>query len=72
LLRVLAANDPSALRLRAPVLIVQGSDDPIVAPCRTDHIARSVDAKGTTLDYHVYPGKGHFDVIAAAQPGNAR
>ena len=32
LLAVLAANDPAALRLRAPALIVQGSNDPITDP----------------------------------------
>jgi acetyl esterase/lipase len=72
LLKVLAANDPASLRLRAPALLVHGSDDPIAALCRTDHIARSLSAKGAILDYHVYAGTGHFDVIAAAQTQNAQ
>jgi pimeloyl-ACP methyl ester carboxylesterase len=70
--RALAANDPATLRLRIPALIVQGSDDPITAPGRTDHIARSLTANGAAVDYHVYPGRGHFDVIAAAHAQNAR
>jgi pimeloyl-ACP methyl ester carboxylesterase len=72
LLRILAANDPAALRLGVPALVVQGSADPIAAPCRTDRITRSLSARGALLDYHVYPGKGHFDVIAAAHTQNAQ
>jgi len=72
LLAVLAANDPIALRLRAPTLIVQGGNDPITDPGRTDRMARSLSANGAALDYHVYPGTGHFDVIAAAHAQNAR
>jgi acetyl esterase/lipase len=72
LLKVLTDNDPAALRLRAPALIVQGSDDLIVARRRTDHIARSLRAGGATVDYCCYPGKGHFDLIAAAHGENAR
>jgi len=70
--KVLAANDPAGLRLRTPVLIVQGDDDPIVARSSTDRIARSLRASGARLTYHRYPGSGHFDVLAAAQPGIAR
>jgi pimeloyl-ACP methyl ester carboxylesterase len=72
LLKILAASDPATLRLGAPALIVQGSDDPITAPGRTDRITRSLSANGALLDHHVYHGKGHFDVIAAAHTQNAR
>jgi len=72
LLAVLAANDPAALRLRTPALIVQGSNDPITDPGRTDRITRSLSANGAALDYHMYPGTGHFDVIAAAHTQNAQ
>jgi pimeloyl-ACP methyl ester carboxylesterase len=72
LLKVLAANDPAALRLRTPALIVQGDDDSIVARCSTDHIVRSLHASGAMLAYHRYPGRGHFDLIAAAHTENAQ
>jgi pimeloyl-ACP methyl ester carboxylesterase len=72
LLAVLAANDPAALRLRAPALIVQGSNDAITDPGRTDRITRSLSANGAALGYHMYPGTGHFDVIAAAHAQNAQ
>ena len=72
LLKVLQANDPAALRLRTPALILQGNDDPIVARRSTDHIARSLHASGAILAYHRYPGQGHFDLIAAAHAQNAR
>jgi pimeloyl-ACP methyl ester carboxylesterase len=72
LLKVLADNDPAALRLRAPALIVQGDDDPIVTRSSTDRVARSLHAGGTALAYHRYPGIGHFDLIAAAHARSAR
>jgi len=72
LLKALAANDPATLRLRTPALIVQGSDDPIVPRRSTDHIARSLHANGAMLAYHRYPGRGHFDLIAAAHAENAQ
>jgi pimeloyl-ACP methyl ester carboxylesterase len=72
LLTILAANNPAALRLRTPALIVQGSNDPIADPGRTDRITRSLRGNGAALDYHMYPGTGHFDVIAAAHTQNAR
>ena len=72
LLRVLEANDPAALQLHGPALIVQGAHDPIVARPSTDHIARSLRASGAMLDYHRYPGSGHFDLIAAAHAKTAQ
>jgi pimeloyl-ACP methyl ester carboxylesterase len=72
LLTILAASDPAALRLHTPALIVQGSNDPITDPGRTDRITRSLSANGAPVDYHVYPGTGHFDVIAAAHTQNAQ
>ena len=56
LLRVLAVNDPAALRLRAPALIVQGDDDPIVARSSTDRIARSLRASGAPVATTATPG----------------
>jgi hypothetical protein len=72
LMSVLAANDPASLVLRAPALIVQGSDDPIAIPARTDRVARALSAKGAVIDFHGYPGRGHFDVIAAAHGQTAQ
>jgi acetyl esterase/lipase len=54
------------------VLIVQGDDDPIVARSSTDRIARSLRASGAPVTYHRYPGRGHFDLIAAAHTGMAQ
>ena len=49
LLTILAANNPAALRLRTPALIVQGSNDPIADPGRTDRITHSLRANGAAL-----------------------
>jgi acetyl esterase/lipase len=72
LLKVLAASDPANLRLSAPALILQGIDDPIVARHRTRKIARSLRARGASVDYREYPGTGHFDLIAAALAESTR
>jgi pimeloyl-ACP methyl ester carboxylesterase len=72
LLKVLTDNDPAALRLGCPALIVQGNDDLIVARRHTRRIAHTLRANGAKLDYQEYSGTGHFDVIAAAHAGNAR
>ena len=72
LLKVLAANDPAALKLRSPALIVQGNDDPIVARSRTDQIARGLRAGGARLAYRRYSGTGHFDLLATALTESAR
>jgi pimeloyl-ACP methyl ester carboxylesterase len=65
LLEVLVANDPALLRLRTPALIVQGSDDSIVARSGTDHLVTCLRANDATIDYLVQEGAGHFDVMAA-------
>ena len=72
LLSVLAANDPAELQLQVPALIAQGTDDPIADPAQITRLMRSLAARGATLDCHLYPGTGHFDVIAAAHTQNAR
>jgi hypothetical protein len=72
LLKVLTDNDPAALRLGCPALIVQGNDDLIVIRRRTSQIVDMLRANGAEVDHRQYTGIGHFDLISAAHAGNAR
>ena len=70
--RICAWSAAARLVKVSPALIVQGDDDPIVARSSTDRIARSLRASGAPAAYHRYPGRGHFDLIAAAHTGIAQ
>ena len=59
------ANTPGATRIDAPVLVVQGADDPIVPVATTDRLVERLRAAGDRVEYRVLPGVGH-DPLAAA------
>jgi dipeptidyl aminopeptidase/acylaminoacyl peptidase len=42
-----------------PLLILQGSDDPVVPPAQSEAIAARLRALGRTVELHVYEGEGH-------------
>lgn len=61
----LMAQDPSSLKLAVPVLIAQGTkDQTTVTPETTEKMVSSLCASGATVDYQVYEGADHRDVIA--------
>jgi dienelactone hydrolase len=62
LARFLDTQDPSHLKIRTPLLIEQGTRDPIVLPVYTDLLARELRAAGASLTYKRYPGLGHAGV----------
>ena len=43
----------------APLLILQGSEDPVVPPAQSQAIADRLRAAGRTVEHHLYPGEGH-------------
>jgi dipeptidyl aminopeptidase/acylaminoacyl peptidase len=45
--------------IRAPLLVLQGSDDPVVPLDQARAIVRAVRANGTPVESHVYRGEGH-------------
>jgi len=45
--------------VRAPVLLLQGDEDPVVNPERTAALATALRAAGATVESHVYRGEGH-------------
>jgi pimeloyl-ACP methyl ester carboxylesterase len=64
----LDTQDPSHLKIRTPVLIEQGTRDPIVLPVYTDALARELRASGAKVTYTRYPGLGHEDVQLRRKP----
>ncbi len=59
-----AGNRPAG----APVLVVQGTADTIVAKAFTDRFVPKACAEGSVVDYRVYEGAGHVDVVPLAKP----
>jgi dipeptidyl aminopeptidase/acylaminoacyl peptidase len=48
-----------AAEVRAPVLLLQGDEDPVVNPERTAAFADALRGAGATVESHVYRGEGH-------------
>ncbi|WP_431271181.1 alpha/beta fold hydrolase [Dankookia sp. P2] len=67
LARAAAANEPGALRLPAPVLIVQGTADVTVMPEATDRLTHQLCGKGTRLAYRPEPGADHNGSMVAGE-----
>ena len=65
---VLADNEPSALKLTVPVLLLQGDADAAVFKSFTDLLDASLKGNGASVDYKIYAGAGHYPLLAAAEP----
>jgi dipeptidyl aminopeptidase/acylaminoacyl peptidase len=54
-------RSPLALadRITAPLLVLQGSADKVVPKVQSDALVARLQARGTTVEYHVYDGEGH-------------
>jgi len=48
-----------AHRIRAPLLIFQGKNDPRVKPAESEQIVRAIRRRGGRVGYVVYPDEGH-------------
>jgi pimeloyl-ACP methyl ester carboxylesterase len=63
--KLLDANDPSHLKLTAPVLIEQGTSDTTVIPLFTDQLAKELKANGASrLTYNKVTGVDHAGITA--------
>ena len=63
LYRVLDAENP-ALKIGAPVLILQGTDDQLVFPTFTNQLRGELVNKGDHVVYDAVQGAVHGDVVA--------
>jgi pimeloyl-ACP methyl ester carboxylesterase len=68
---ILDENTPGAARIGAPVLIVQGEADGIVAPDVTRRLADELCANGERMSLHLDPGVGHLETGHEAAPAVA-
>jgi pimeloyl-ACP methyl ester carboxylesterase len=61
-------NNPGQVHTAAPILVVQGTDDPIVPYALTEFFVRSqACAVGDRVSLTLYPGAGHGGVIPPAR-----
>ena len=60
-MEVLKANSPARHvdKIKAPLLIGQGANDPRVKQAEADQIAFSMSEKGIPVEYVLYPDEGH-------------
>ncbi|MFE2998396.1 alpha/beta hydrolase family protein [Nocardia sp. NPDC059246] len=66
LIRVLNDNDPGALTLTQPLLVLQGRADTTVPALATDAMVVQQRAGGQPVQYHSYPGADHRGVLDAS------
>lgn len=59
-------NDPGTVRLAAPVLLVNGLDDPLLTPGVAESFADQLCAVGTPLERVVVLDASHLDVFGAS------
>jgi fermentation-respiration switch protein FrsA (DUF1100 family) len=62
-IRVLDAQNP-ALRIRTPVLILQGEADTTVFPVFTNQLVGELRGTGDVVTYRTYPGVQHGAIVA--------
>src|SRR3546814_9438596 len=48
-----------AERIKKPLLVLQGANDPRVLPIESEDIVAKVKANGVPVDYIVFPAEGH-------------
>jgi dipeptidyl aminopeptidase/acylaminoacyl peptidase len=48
-----------ASKIRSPLLILQGENDPRVPRSEAEQVVKALREGGKTHEYHVYPGEGH-------------
>ena len=67
-LGVASQNEPGALKIAVPTLILQGDKDVTVFPSATDALAQQLCAGGNDLEYRVVPGADHDGAMSEGAP----
>lgn len=65
--RLVEENSAGGTPTDVPVLVVQGDADTLVPEASNAVLTADLCAGGTVVDYRVYPGAGHVDVVGAAE-----
>jgi predicted esterase len=65
---IVEENNPGDARTDAPLLIIQGDADPIVAPDVTARLVDKLCAAGETVDLRILKGTAHLDAGHVAVP----
>ena len=60
--KTIAANDPTDLKLRSPLLVEQGADDTTVIPQLTDAMVAGLRKRGAKVTYKLHDGIDHTTV----------
>lgn len=55
----------------APMLLLQGDQDPSIKIAVTQQAVQNARFAGTTAEFRLYPGKDHYSVLAAGADGGA-
>ncbi|HEY8776930.1 MAG TPA: lipase family protein [Gaiellaceae bacterium] len=61
-------NTPGGAPTKAPLFIVQGTADTIVAPDVTERLVNKLCQRGETVELRLYPGVGHLVTGHEAAP----
>jgi pimeloyl-ACP methyl ester carboxylesterase len=64
-LAIAARNEPGALRITTPTLVMQGGGDVTVRPQDTDATVQRLCTAGTPLAYSAFPGVDHNGVMVS-------
>lgn len=67
-LKMAAQNEPGALSIPVPALVMQGTGDVTVRPKDTDGMVRDLCAKGNEVLYKTFDGVSHDGVMASGLP----
>jgi pimeloyl-ACP methyl ester carboxylesterase len=65
---LLERNAAGRLPISAPILVVQGTADPLVPAATTEAFVQRLCGLGSAVQFNRYPDVGHGAVIAAAMP----
>lgn len=68
-LAIAALNEPGALTIRSPVMVMQGGADVTVRPQDTDATVRRLCTGAPAQEYRAFPGVDHDGVMASGAEG---